>query len=88
MQVSDFGLARFCSGAAADEAAAQPFGRASLAYKSPEQLRGKLTLASDVYAFGVLLCEMATDCLPYEGLPRGAALPCYPAGASKSIHHL
>ena len=38
------------------------------AYMSPEQIEGApLTAASDIYAFGVVIYEMVTGRLPYEG---------------------
>jgi serine/threonine protein kinase len=71
--VMDFGLAR----ATPDQARAATAGSTviqsgmvagTLAYMSPEQLAGKRAcVASDVYAFGVMLYEMACRELPFSG---------------------
>jgi serine/threonine-protein kinase len=64
-RISDFGLARisyefsnekiFCTG--------------SPAYMAPERFYGKYSLASDLYAVGVMLFEMAVGYRPFSGLP-------------------
>ena len=47
----------------------------SPAYMAPEQVEGKRAgVAADVYAFGVVLFEMATGRLPFAG-PAGPAGP-------------
>ncbi len=73
--VTDFGLARGESQDRAEAAVAGGLpGRGSgmagtPAYMAPEQLnRGEITPAVDVYAFGVVIFEMVTGRLPFEGV--------------------
>lgn len=75
--VTDFGLARAdlagdpggpLSGAEATTLTQAGSILGSPAYMAPEQVRGELaTAASDLYAFGVVLYEMVTGHLPFEG---------------------
>lgn len=61
-QLADFGLARAL--------ATRPALRSkafSPAYAAPEVLEGKITLPSDLFAFGVILYEMLFVRLPFEG---------------------
>ncbi len=67
--IADFGIAR---GAAEDPAAAKLTMAGGVvgtpAYMSPEQLAGEtVTPASDIYAFGLVMFEMVTGHLPFEG---------------------
>jgi eukaryotic-like serine/threonine-protein kinase len=64
-KVSDFGIAR----AASSETMTQTNAvLGTLAYMSPEQVRGeRVGPASDLYSLGVLLYEMLTGELPYRG---------------------
>jgi eukaryotic-like serine/threonine-protein kinase len=68
--ITDFGLARIDpSRVSVDETRTLAELRlaGTLAYMSPEQLRGeRLTAASDIYSFGVVLFEMATGSLPFD----------------------
>ncbi len=67
--VTDFGVARGSDGA--DRFAAQVTGTGIVgtpSYMAPEQVEGKaVTPAADIYAFGVVIYEMLTGCLPFEG---------------------
>jgi len=75
--VTDFGLARadlggepggLLSGVEATTLTQAGSILGSPAYMAPEQVRGELaTAASDLYAFGVVLYEMVTGHLPFEG---------------------
>ena len=77
IKVLDFGLAKRLAGAAAGEEATRTEGRSlsqpglvvgTFAYMSPEVLRGEAAEArSDIWSFGVLLYEMATGRLPFQG---------------------
>ena len=75
-KVLDFGLAKRLSKEELTEAATQPLDSltqpgalvGTLAYMAPEQLRGQPADArSDVWALGVVLYEMATRVLPFQG---------------------
>ena len=75
--VTDFGLARALpagSGAISTSGVSRPWG--TPAYMAPEQLiSGTVTRATDIYAFGVILCELVTGQRPYtDGSPMFLAL--------------
>jgi eukaryotic-like serine/threonine-protein kinase len=77
VRLLDFGIAKLLtSGEAHETALTQYAGRAlSPEYASPEQVLGEpLTVASDVYALGVVLYELLTSVRPYklERVTRGA----------------
>jgi len=63
-KIVDFGLARIVS----DETASQTGIAGTVQYMSPEQVMG-LTLdpRSDIWALGVVLCEMLTGRIPFRG---------------------
>ncbi|MBI4676784.1 MAG: serine/threonine protein kinase [Elusimicrobia bacterium] len=65
VKVMDFGLARHVK-----DSLSRLTGQAAggtLAYMAPEQHRGGCCPASDIYAMGVCLYEMATGVLPFRG---------------------
>jgi hypothetical protein len=73
--LSDFGLVKDVSpGAVAHTSAGAVMG--TPLYMAPEQRRGSATFASDVYALGILLAELAVGERPVSDpdLPRGSAL--------------
>lgn len=64
--ITDFGLARTVDSNQTVTEAGQVVG--TLAYLSPEQLRGEdATVASDIYALGIVMFEMVTGHRPFEG---------------------
>ncbi|HVA36430.1 MAG TPA: Stk1 family PASTA domain-containing Ser/Thr kinase [Candidatus Dormibacteraeota bacterium] len=67
VKISDFGIARAVS--QQTMAVTQPgMVMGSVSYLSPEQAQGhELTQASDLYSVGVMLFQMVTGHLPYEG---------------------
>jgi len=63
VKILDFGLARLVSSIATHGG--------TVAYMSPEQLRGeRVSVQSDVWAWGILLCEMLTGRPPFVGVKR------------------
>lgn len=74
VKVTDFGIARVLSG---DRTLGTVDGQVlgTPAYMSPEQARGDdLTAASDVYAAGVMLYELLSGQLPWQGAETAADL--------------
>ena len=69
--ITDFGLARYVAALSESEEtrtlADPPLRAGTVAYMSPEQLRGEgITAASDIYALGIVYFEMATGRLPFD----------------------
>ncbi len=70
-KILDFGVARLTDLDAAAATMQTDVGQVigTLAYMSPEQIRGesdRLDTRSDIYALGVILCELLTGQLPYS----------------------
>jgi predicted ATPase/serine/threonine protein kinase len=93
LKILDFGLAKVCTPEAADDQSGEEsltldggiLGTAS--YMSPEQVRGEeLDARSDLFSFGIVLYEMATNQRPFAGknpaLIMNAILNEQPAAAS------
>ncbi len=74
VKVTDFGIARVITGGKTmGTVDGQVLG--TPAYMSPEQARGQeLTAASDVYAAGVMLYELLSGTLPWQGAETAAEL--------------
>ncbi len=65
IKVADFGIARMAEDGKAVE---QESVMGSVYYFSPEQARGEeVTAASDIYSVGVVLYEMLTGMVPFDG---------------------
>lgn len=85
LKVADFGIARAANNSTMVNAGKNAIGSAH--YLSPEQARGGYTdLRSDIYSLGVVMYEMFTGALPFDGeesisvvlqhLQEEATLPC------------
>jgi hypothetical protein len=69
-RVTDFGIAKVTDASYARSSATGNGARmGTLAYMSPEQIRGPrfVTARSDVFSLGIVLYEMATGRLPFDG---------------------
>ncbi|HET9623034.1 MAG TPA: protein kinase [Kofleriaceae bacterium] len=71
VMLGDFGVAHLPDATGKASASAQPEAVGTLAYMAPEQRRGEVTPATDVYASAVVLYEMFTGHTPW---PREAAI--------------
>ena len=85
VKILDFGLARIVDAGADAATALTEVGRVqgTLAYMSPEQVRGRrdeVDVRTDVYSLGVILYRMLAGRLPYEtsgvDLPEAARIVC------------
>ena len=66
VKVADFGIARAAASSTLTNAETGVLG--SVHYFSPEQARGwKVSPQSDIYSLGIVMFEMLTGGLPYEG---------------------
>ncbi|MBI2568270.1 MAG: protein kinase [Candidatus Schekmanbacteria bacterium] len=66
--ITDFGLARVAVGRGGSLASRGDAIVGTPLYMAPEQLLGEpATTASDIYAFGLVLCELITGRLPFAG---------------------
>ena len=66
VKVADFGIARVVGSASSGNSDTNPFG--TVQYFSPEQANGYPAVAqSDLYSMGVVLYEMLTGEVPFEG---------------------
>src|SRR5207302_5762280 len=78
VKVLDFGLARFSPGAAQNQSEMSTATQAiigTLGYMAPEQLEGKNCDArTDIFAFGLVLYEMATGKRAFEGASQAALI--------------
>ncbi|MFN8537010.1 MAG: FHA domain-containing serine/threonine-protein kinase [Thermomicrobiales bacterium] len=62
--LSDFGIAKVVSSASAQSSTGV---MGTIAYMAPEQLQGRVTPATDIYALGCVLFQMLTGQLPFTG---------------------
>ncbi|MFW6084856.1 MAG: protein kinase domain-containing protein, partial [Gemmatimonadota bacterium] len=78
VKLLDFGIAKLLDPAAwPGETPRTRTGRRPLTpeYASPEQVLGRsITVASDIYQLGLLLCRLLTDRLPFDAEKRGREL--------------
>ena len=68
IKVADFGIARMVGANTMQDSEGKPSVMGSVHYFSPEQARGETAaVASDLYSVGVVLYEMLTGTVPFEG---------------------
>jgi serine/threonine-protein kinase len=86
VKILDFGLARLTEGT---HLTAERAVLGTLAYMSPEQLRGdEVGFATDIWSFGVILFEMLTGKTPFEGRAAAAISDQIEHGPLPSVTHL
>jgi hypothetical protein len=69
----DFGIAKLVGEERFRQVTAQRIGPMTPQYAAPEQFRGQpITVATDIYQFGVLLYRIITGRLPYDANPDDA----------------
>ncbi|XP_077151781.1 tyrosine-protein kinase Fgr isoform X2 [Ranitomeya variabilis] len=94
-KVADFGLARLIED---NEYTARQGAKFPIKWTAPEAaMYGRFTIKSDVWSFGILVCELLTKGrIPYPGMSnrevleqveRGYRMPC-PSGCPPSLHDL
>jgi serine/threonine-protein kinase len=70
VKLVDFGLAKLLDNAATPQVTQMGLGPMTPGYAAPEQFRnGAITVATDIYQFGVLCFVLLTGRLPYRGDP-------------------
>jgi WD40 repeat protein len=70
LKITDFGIARAIGGSDTSRVTLQTAGPGlgTPAYMAPEQIEGgEITAATDIYALGIVMFEMVTGRLPFEG---------------------
>ena len=78
LKVTDFGLARSVDGM---ETTFQGEVWGTPDYMAPEQFHGQSSIASDIYALGVVIFEMFTGKLPHRS-STGASQPAAKPGTA------
>ena len=63
--LSDFGLAHLMEQGAIKESASLHFGTPQ--YMAPEHIQGQPERRSDLYALGIIVYQMLTGCVPFDG---------------------
>jgi serine/threonine-protein kinase len=87
VKLLDFGIAKLLRADGTDDfAMTGPAGRlATPAYAAPEQLSdGPITVATDIFAAGVLLFELCTGHRPFARVPTEADAPGAPSASTRA----
>jgi hypothetical protein len=71
VKIGDYGLSKFIS---ASRRSGQTVSIGSVHYMAPEMLHGRYGKEVDQYALGVILCEMLTGRVPFDGECQGEIL--------------
>lgn len=97
VKLLDFGIAKLLGPVGQKALTGQADQAMTLRYAAPEQIRGEpISMATDVYALGVVLYELLTGCLPYvvenersETLEHSILLtpPMRPSNALATLHN-